>query len=76
MSFPDGDADDQRLRYAAGQIQQRHPYWLVFYGSHSRKIWAYPVFNAPPGTYFGEEDTAKLESRMSDTEMTWLRRMP
>ena len=47
MSFPDGDADDQRLRYAAGQIQQRHPYWLVFYGSHSRKIWAYPVFNVP-----------------------------
>lgn len=76
MRFPRDDPDDQQRRYAAGQIQQQHPHWLVMYGPHSRKIWAYPAFNVPAGTYFGGEDPSRLESRMSETELTYLRRMP
>ena len=69
VRFPRDDPDDQQQRYAAGQIQQQHPHWLVMYGPHSRKIWAYPAFNVPAGTYFGEDNPSgrahgiALESR-------------
>ena len=76
VRFPSDDPNDQQRRYAAGQIQRRHPRWLVMYGPHSRKIWAYPAFSVPVGLYFGEENPSELESRMSETEMTYLRRMP
>jgi hypothetical protein len=76
VRLPDDRAGDQRQHDTAGQIARRHRYWLVMYGPHSRMFWAYPVFNVPAGTYFGAEDPAELEARMSDTELTYLRRMP
>lgn len=76
MRFPRDDPDDQQQRYTAGQLQQQHPHWLVMYGPQSRKIWACPAFSVPAGTYFGDDDPSRLESWMSETEMTYLRRMP
>jgi hypothetical protein len=75
VRLPEDEAADQRQREAAGQLARRHPYWLVMYGPHSRRFWAYPVFNVPAGTYVGAEDPAELESRMRVIEMTCLRGM-
>jgi hypothetical protein len=76
MSHREDDSGDQLLRDAARQIQKRHPCWLVMYGPYSRKIWAYPAFNVPPGTYFGDASPADLDARMGQAEMTYLRGMP
>jgi hypothetical protein len=76
VRYPDDSAGDQRLRHAAGQIQRRHPYWLVMYGPYSRRIWAYPRFDVPPGTLLAEADPPELDTRMSEIEMTYLRRTP
>jgi hypothetical protein len=76
VGLPGDEAAERRQRETAGQLARRHPYWLVMYGPHSRKFWAYPVFNVPVGTYAGAEDPAELESRMRVIEMTFLRGMP
>jgi hypothetical protein len=76
VRYPDDSADDQRLRHAAGQIQRRHPHWLVMYGPYSRRIWAYPRFDTPPGTLLAEDDPSGLDAQMNEIEMTCLRRMP
>lgn len=75
MRYP--DVDDQRLLFAAFDIQRRHlPYWLLLYGPHSRRIWAYPRFDVPPGTLLADADPVELEAQMSAIETTYLRRMP
>jgi hypothetical protein len=76
VSNRESGTSDQRLRHAAGLIQQRHPSWLIMYGPYSRMIWAFPAFDVPRGTYFGDASPADLDTRMSQTEMTYLRGMP
>jgi len=46
------------------------------YGPYSRRIWAYPRFDVPPGTLLAEDDPSGLDAQMSEIEMTCLRRMP
>jgi hypothetical protein len=76
VRYPDDSTGDQRLRNAAGLIQRQHPHWLVMYGPYSRKIWAYPRFDVPPGTLLAGDDPSGLDAQMSEIEMTCLRRMP
>ena len=76
VRYSDGDAGDQRLRRAAGEIQRRRPYWLVMYGPYTRRIWAYPRFDVPAGTLLSGPDPAGLDTQMGQIEMTFLRRMP
>jgi hypothetical protein len=60
---------DERERHTAAQITRRNPYWLVIWGRHSRLYWAFPRFNAPPGTIIAAPDTAELLALMRHTEL-------
>ncbi len=40
------------------------PGWLVMWGAHSRQFWAYPCFDAPPGTILHAPDPSELAGMM------------
>jgi hypothetical protein len=41
---------------------------MVMFGCYSRRFWACPLFEAPPGSYFGEADPGVLAARMREAE--------
>jgi len=49
---------------AAGRIMAVFPGWLVMWGAHSRQFWAYPCFDAPPGTILHAPDPSELAGMM------------
>jgi hypothetical protein len=66
------DPDYWQLGIAA-RLQADFPRWLVLWGRYTRVYWAFPVFNAPRGSYFSEPDPDDLASRMEQAEMLYRR---
>ncbi len=71
-----GGCYDPAERQIAAAIQSRHPYWLVCWGTHSRRYWAYPRFPVPPGTLLSAPDSAALVAGMRQAEARAAARPP
>jgi hypothetical protein len=67
VSDQDQDAGLRR-RQIIEQLRQRHPGWMIMYGTYSRMFWAYPLFTTFPGNYVGAADPGELDRRMSAAE--------
>jgi hypothetical protein len=59
---------DEDQHDTAAQIQALHPRWLILWGAHSRRFWAYPRFGTSPGTVIAEKGTLELLTRMDHAE--------
>jgi hypothetical protein len=59
------DLSDRRT---AARIQQASPHWLVMWGPHSRRFFAFPLFRAPPGTIVTASGPDRLLARMRQAE--------
>jgi len=68
VRYADDDSGREQLHIAA-QLRRHHPGWLVLFGCYSRRYWAYPLFDAPPGSFFGERDPGVLAARMRQAGM-------
>ncbi len=70
MTATGGDRDDAGLRnrQMAESLRQRHPGWMVMYGTYSRMFWAFPLFTTLAGHYAGAADPAELDRLMSAAE--------
>lgn len=64
-----GRHDPGRYREAA-RLRQAHPAWLVLYGPHSRRFWAFPAFDAPRGTLVSAATPSDLAVLMRQAEIT------
>ena len=42
-----GHRYDPSHRLTAARIQHSSPHWLLMWGTHSRRYYAYPLFTAP-----------------------------
>lgn len=54
---------------AAGRLSERHPDWLVMWGSWSRRFWANPLFPASRGTIINAATVRDLLTLMSRAEL-------
>ena len=63
-----GRLDDQQQRFAA-QVEADHQDWVVMWGYHSRLYWAFPRFNAPPGTVVAAPEPVELTEGMRRAEL-------
>ncbi len=59
---------DPGQRQTAARIQHPRPHWLLMWGPHSRRYYAYPLFGAPPGTIVSASDPGRLVTRMRQAE--------
>jgi hypothetical protein len=59
---------DPAERQAAAQIQASHPRWLVLWGVGSRRYWAFPTFNAAPGTIVSALGPRELVALLDQAE--------
>jgi hypothetical protein len=59
---------DPGQRLTAARIQQANPRWLLMWGSHSRRYFAFPLFAAPPGTIVTASGPDRLLTRMRQAE--------
>jgi hypothetical protein len=66
--------DDDEPAAIAGRLCQQFPRWWVHWGAWSRRYWAYPLFNAPRGSFFAEQDPGTLAQRMRREELATVRR--
>jgi hypothetical protein len=67
---------DPAERAAAAAIERDHrPNWVVMWGAHSRLLWAFPLFSAPPGTVLSAPVPAELVAAMRQAELA-ARRSP
>lgn len=57
-------AYDQRERQIAARIARDFPRWLVIWGLHSRRFWAYPCFRVPRGTIADAANPDDLAAQM------------
>jgi hypothetical protein len=48
----------------AARMMMVFPYWLVVWGASSGEFWAFPCFDAPPGTILHDADTNALAGKM------------
>lgn len=70
MTATGGDRQDagQRNRQMAESLRQRHPGWMVMYGTYSQMFWAFPLFTTLPGHYAGAADPVELDRLMTVAE--------
>ncbi len=59
---------DPSQRLVAARIQHTSPHWLLMWGPHSRRYFAYPLFGAPPGTIVSASAPDRLQTRMRQAE--------
>jgi hypothetical protein len=59
---------DPGQRLTAARIQHASPCWLVMWGTHSRRFFAFPLFGAPPGTIVTASGPDRLLTRMRQAE--------
>jgi hypothetical protein len=59
---------DPRQRLTAARLQHRNPHWLICWGYHSRRYWAFPLFGAPPGTIISAAGEPGLTAGMRHAE--------
>jgi hypothetical protein len=63
------DPYDPHQRRIAAHLNRAHPNWHVMWGVHSRQLWAFPLFNAPPGTIINAARPDDLVAQMRQAEM-------
>jgi hypothetical protein len=63
-----GPLDEQEQRTAA-RLEKDHPGWLIMWGYHTRLYWAFPRFNAQPGTVIAARGTGELLTLMHQAEL-------
>lgn len=76
VSRPGRAVYDPAKREAAARLARDHPAWLVMWGPHSRRYFAYPTFNAPPGTVLTATSSGGLRARMRQAELASAARQP
>jgi hypothetical protein len=59
---------DPDERHTAARLHQCNPQWLILWGCYSRLYWAFPLFDAPPGTLVSAPGTRQLLASMRQTE--------
>lgn len=62
-------AHDPQQRHTAARLNRAHPNWHVMWGAHSRRLWAFPLFNVPPGTLVSAATPEDLVAQMRQVEM-------
>lgn len=67
---------DAYERRAAARLQRHNPRWLITWGAWSRKFYAFPAFDAPPGTIVTATSPARLLPRLRETEARAARTTP
>ena len=60
---------DPGQRAAAAAIQRDHPFWVIMYGAHSRMLYGFPLFLAPPGAIIAAPSPASLRTAMRAAEL-------
>lgn len=60
---------DVPQRKTAARLNQAHPNWHVMWGVHSRRLWAFPLFDVPPGTIVSAGTPDDLVAQMRQVEM-------
>jgi hypothetical protein len=66
---PGGLCDPQEHTTAA-RIERGNPRWAIMWGTHSRRYFAFPRFNAEPGTIITGPGTAELLDGMRHAELS------
>jgi hypothetical protein len=59
---------DPEARLAAARLQHANPGWLVMWGRHERRYWAFPLFRAAPGTIISAASPRDLLTAMRSAE--------
>ena len=65
-----GHRYDPGQRLTAARIQHANPHWLLLWGTHSRRYFAFPMFTVPPGTIVTASEPDRLVTRMRQAEAT------
>jgi hypothetical protein len=59
---------DPAQHHTAAQLTARYPHWLIVWGTHTRRYWAYPRFTVPPGNLIHAPNPTELLTLMKHTE--------
>ncbi len=59
---------DPAQRRTAARVQDRNPHWFVLWGVSSQRFWAFPMFDAVPGTIVSAADPRELLALMARAE--------
>jgi hypothetical protein len=59
---------DPGQRDRAARLGDAFPYWLILWGTWSRRYWAYPRFRAPRGTILHAADPGDLVAQMRQVQ--------
>ena len=59
---------DPHQRLTTARLQHANPHWLLLWGTHSRRYYAFPLFTAPRGIIITSPDPDRLLKRMRQTE--------
>lgn len=73
----DRDTEEARialLRGEAARIRAAHPWWVIYYGTGSRKLWALPMMPVPKDTVVSGRDPYELEVGIAEVENDLLHR--
>lgn len=68
-SQPGRIVHDPGKRQAAARLSRDHPGWLIMWGPHSRSYYAYPLFDAPPGTIVTDASSGGLRAALRRAEL-------
>lgn len=60
---------DPQERELAAKLTRRTLRWLVLWGPYSRRYWAFPCFDVPPGTILDAPGPRELLTQMNSTEL-------
>lgn len=60
---------DPGKRAAAARLSRDQPGWLIMWGTHSHLYYAYPAFDAPPGTILTATSSGGLHARIRQAEL-------
>lgn len=63
-------ADDAAARDCAKELQQDHP-WLVIFGCYSREYVCFPLFHAPPGLWITAKYPPAAAEKMMKVELLY-----
>jgi len=60
---------DPQQRQIAARLNRAHRDWLILWGVHSRRLWAFPLFDVPPGTLVSAGTPDDLVAQMRQVQM-------
>jgi hypothetical protein len=61
---------DPQEHATAARIQRGNSRWLILWGTHSRRYFAFPRFSTPPGTIITAPAAPELLDHMRQAELT------